>query len=399
MDAVKISSRGRPVRFALVLLGVGGMLAAFGGASSAQEPADSERLTESGFGVKTIATGLDNPRGMAVTETGVIYVVEAGQGGSRCLPGGPEGRFCYGKSGAVTKIENGRKSRVLGGLPSASGEDGGFAAGPHDVTFTGSGAGQRLFVTVGEGARRATGDGRFSRLLGIAGGNTRNVANLLRFERENNSDGAEDPFTGDPELNSNPYSTVSYANGTHIVADAGANALIKVGPDGKLSVRAVFPTRRVANPGDFGLPPGFRYQSVPDAVAAGPGGTLYVGELTGYPFLKGAARVYKVRPDSRVPRVYAEGFTNIIDIAVGRDGSVYVLELLEDGLLQAEEPGGSLAGRLVRISPTGRQAVIADGDDGLTAPAGLAIGPKGAIYISNKGVFADEGEVLRLLRR
>ena len=34
----------------------------------------------------------------------------------------------------------------------------------------------------------------------------------------------------------------------------------------------------------------------------------------------------------REPQVYAEGFTNIIDLALGKDGSLYVLEIATNGL-------------------------------------------------------------------
>src|SRR4051812_14034241 len=52
-----------------------------------------------------MAQGLDNPRGLAFGPDGMIYVVEAGRGGTStlCLPNptGPLPR-CYGATGAVT---------------------------------------------------------------------------------------------------------------------------------------------------------------------------------------------------------------------------------------------------------------------------------------------------------
>jgi hypothetical protein len=375
-----------------------GVLAAVGVLGMAGGATVSEAAQNSEPSVKVIAHGLNNPRGIEFNN-GAVYVAEAGKGGSECFGqgGGPEGQACYGKTGAVIRIEDGKQVRVIKGLPSVAGEDGAFATGPHDVSFSGSGEQQKLFVTVGEGPRKLTGDRRFSRLLRVKeSGGTTNVADLLAYERENNPDDGADPFSGDPELNSNPYSTVTLPNGGHVVADAGGNSLIKVKPDGGLRTRAVFPTRSVENPEEFDLPPGFRYQSVPDALAAGPDGELYVGELTGFPFPKGEARVYRLKPGSKKPKVYAEGFTNIIDVAVGPDGSVYVLEFVKKGLLQAEGPDGDPSGRLVRIHPNGKRRVVADGDQGLTFPAGVTIGPKGAAYVSNFGVFPESGKVLRI---
>ena len=350
-----------------------------------------------GPSMKVVARGLDNPRGMALSPGGALFVAEAGAGGDECFGEGPEGRACYGETGAVTRIKDGGQARVARGLPSFAGEGGFAAAGPHDVSLTGGGEKRKLFVTVGEGPREDTGDGRFSRLLRLKdSGTAAGVADLLAHEVANNPDGGVDPFTGEPEVNSNPYSAVSLGGGGHAVADAAGNSLIRVDPDGGVRTRAVFPTRPVENPEQYGLPPGFRYQSVPDAVAKGPDGSFYVGELTGFPFPVGEARVYRVKPGSDKPKVHAEGFSSIIDLAAGPDGSLYVLELAKKGLLQAEGPEGDLTGRLVRVYPDGRQRTVAS--EGLVAPSGVAVGPKGAVYVSNFGIFPDQGQVVRIGR-
>ena len=65
-------------------------------------------------------------------------------------------------------------------------------------------------------------------------------------------------------------------------------------------------------------------QAVPTAVAEGPDGWIYAGQLTGAPFPQGAANVYRVASEGGTPEVYASGFTNIIDIAFGPDGNIYV---------------------------------------------------------------------------
>jgi hypothetical protein len=77
-------------------------------------------------------------------------------------------------------------------------------------------------------------------------------------------------------------------------------------------------------------------QSVPNSVAKGPHGGYYVGELTGFPFPTGGARVYLVNP-GQAPQILADAFTNIIDLALARAGSVYVLQITKDGLLAAEQ--------------------------------------------------------------
>jgi hypothetical protein len=88
--------------------------------------------------------------------------------------------------------------------------------------------------------------------------------------------------------------------------------------------------------------------------------------------------------------VYADGFTNISDLAFDRSGGLYVLEYDADGILN-----GSDAGALIYVSPDGKtRTTIAD--DELINPTGLEIGSDGDIYISNKGFIAGQGEVLRL---
>jgi hypothetical protein len=131
-------------------------------------------------------------------------------------------------------------------------------------------------------------------------------------------------------------------------------------------------------------------QSVPTTVVEGPDGSLFVGELTGFPFPVGGARVYQVPANGGTPVVLAEGFTNIIDIALDGTGGGYVLEHDADGLL-----GPGTAGRLVHVSATGAQTVLTNAN--LTKPGGITVGPDGALYITNMSTSAGGGEVVRLV--
>jgi hypothetical protein len=335
---------------------------------------------------KVVARDLDNPRGLAFGPNGALYVAEAGQGGKGPCGQSTEGeQVCFGKSGAVTRLKDGPQKRLIRGLPSLAGKDGSAATGPSDVSVLGEAGSVRLLVTVGgfggksDGARAISGNKRFQSILRAKGGKVERGANLLAYEIKNNPDGQQ--------IDSNPNSLIA-SEDKCVVADAGANDLLEA-KHGEISTLAVFPNRKVQGPD--GKP--VSMQSVPDAVANAPGGGYYVGELTGFPFPVGAARVYHVANSSK-PTVYAQGFTNIVDVAVGPKGGLYVLEIAKKGLLQAFGPGGDFTGRLVHISPEGKRKVVAS--KGLVAPTSVAIGPKGGIYVSNFGIFPDKGQVVRI---
>ncbi|MGH2408757.1 MAG: hypothetical protein ACRDGS_00165 [Chloroflexota bacterium] len=70
-----------------------------------------------------------------------------------------------------------------------------------------------------------------------------------------------------------------------------------------------------------------------------------------------------------------------------------MLEIVKDGLAFAEQ-GGSMTGRLVKITPDGLRTTVMT--DGLTAPGGVTMGPDGALYVTNYSVFTGKGEVLRI---
>jgi hypothetical protein len=193
-------------------------------------------------------------------------------------------------------------------------------------------------------------------------------------------------------VDSNPYGVLALQR-KQIVADAGANTLLEVRDNGVVKVLAVFPDRK------FPLPfPPFDLadtDEVPTSIAQGPDGAYYVGQLTGFPFPVGGAVVYRVPEGGGTPLPYAAGFTNIIDIAFGPDGSLYVLELAKGGLLGAfgGAPDG-WAGQVTRVLPNGNKRKI--NSEGLVAPGGIVVNRNGTIFVTNHSVSSGIGEVLRL---
>lgn len=199
--------------------------------------------------------------------------------------------------------------------------------------------------------------------------------------------------TGD-EVDSNPYGILALP-GKRVVADAGANALNEVAANGAIQTLAVFPDRLVEAPPFLELPPGtlIPMDTVPTSVALGPDGHYYVGQLTGFPFPVGDANIYRVPAQGGVPEVYAGGFTAIIDLAFGADGSLYVLEIAKNGLLDAFI-FNDWTGALIRVAPDGTRTEIAAG--ALFAPGGVAVRSDGAFYVTNNSIFSASGQVLRI---
>jgi hypothetical protein len=346
--------------------------------------------------ITTIASGLVNPRGLNFGPDGALYVAEAGSGGNGpCVLGSDGLNKCYGATGGVRKIVLGSPGpfvRVVDNLPSIApeGMGGRLATGPHDVGFQGLGNG---YVTIGLGAdpdKRidpafASVGLQFGRLVRFKpNGHWTFEEDLAAFENDSNPDGVEPP-------DSNPYGLLARPGRT-IYADAGGNSLNAIAANGSMTNLAVFPNRSVPNP--LPGPNPFPMQAVPTSVAQGPDGSLYVGQLTGFPFPAGGARVYRVPANGGTPTIYAENFTKIIDIAFGTDGSLYVLEISAPG---GPPPFGG-TGALFRVPPGGGTPVniTPTVQGGFATPGGIAVGSDGALYITINSI-STSGSVIKVV--
>lgn len=351
-----------------------------------------------------VMTGLDNPRGLAWGPGKWLYVAEAGAGGSGpCLPIRGVSQ-CVGATGAVSRWKQGRaQERVATGLPSYAPQvspppDG--ATGPHDIEFRGG----KAWLTIGLGGhpntiRAAFGNG-FGKLVRLRrNGSWSFGADIAALELSN-------PGGGD--VDSNPYGLL-VGHGSKYVTDAGGNTLVRA-RNGSVSTVAVFPSR----------PQGRRTDSVPTEVLEGPGKSLLVAEVTGGPYFPGEATIWRVERNGTVAP-YLTGFKTIMDIAWSCDRQhLYVLQLSA-----SPAPGLAPPAALLKVNPQTNQRTQIAGPE-LVAPTSVLPDCRGhgrdkgdddddddgnggggskknrngreVLYVSNKGILPDVGEVLRLVR-
>jgi hypothetical protein len=311
--------------------------------------------------VETVATGLDNPRGVSIAPDGSVYVANAGRGGPKCQGKG-EQRQCLGPTGKIVRVAATDVSTVAGGFLSAAGPGGVFAGpftgvsvAPDGQVFAVSGSDEPAAIkSLPKRVRNKAG-----RVFDVSGGKLSALARVDRLEWKRNFDNVK----GD--RNSNPYAILALAD-RQIVADAGANAVLEV-RGGKVKLLAVIPKNRGGS------------QPVPTSLTVDPAtGDILVGELA-FGAGKGGARVWRIPAAGGKPKLYAKGFTAITGIALGPDGSLFVTEF--DRKPRTEDPEGLV----VRVAPDGTRTSI--GAKELIAPTGAAVDASGALYVSNFSVL------------
>ena len=351
-----------------------------------------------------VASGLNQPKKITLVPDGNLLVALSGDGAAPATCTDGTEASCIDTSGAIDRISPwGHVSTVVSGLPSVSGGGpGAEATGPAEALYDDGGL-QVLFQNTNiDPTTGAETFGSTGSLLGDLArfhfnGSSRVEAAFGPFEAANNPDGGEGTAVQlgqESAIDSDPYSFVSYRGGW-AVADAAADDLLWVSPHGHISVLAVFPTlNEMAPPMSLGptqtTPVPVAAQPVPDSVAVGPDGALYVGELGGFPFVPGTSNVYRIVP-GHAPTVYASGFTAIGDIAFDPHGRLLVLEIDTAGLNDPALSSGGLPtpGALIRVGPHGSQTNLLP--TGLEFPTGLAVSGDGWAYISNFGVLSATG--------
>jgi hypothetical protein len=354
-------TRGRLAIIAMLLIGLLGSAAPAGASQGGTK-----------VKVREIATGFVGPLGLAV-HGGTIYVAEAFAG-----------RLTTFKERKPDQRTTAYQLQGEGFLPGVA-----VGGSKHRVVFTASQE-----------------DGTLNK-LGRNGSATM-LASLKSYEAANNPDAGQtygflelsDECRGQlPEflqqpyggiVDSNPYGVAIDKKGNYLVADAAGNTIVKVSHRGKeVSTVAVLPpveqviTQDVidamaANPEfPIELPPcalGATYtgEFVPTDIEIGPDGHYYVTSLPGMPEAPGAGSVWKIHRSKGTAQMIASGFSGAVDLAVARDGTIYVAELF--------------AGQISKVSRRGKVSTWVT----LDSPGAVEITRGGTLYATT-GVFAETG--------
>ncbi len=148
-------------------------------------------------------------------------------------------------------------------------------------------------------------------------------------------------------VDSHPYAVASLGGGAWAVADAGANAILRVSARGHVSVIALIPGPVVkvtsASAKALGVPDcvgqSYRFEGVPTDVEVH-GCDLYVTSLPGGPEDPSAdarGSVFKIT-GHHAHRI-ATGFAGATNLAIGKHGRIYVAELFK-GVISVVKHGG-----------------------------------------------------------
>ncbi len=201
-------------------------------------------------------------------------------------------------------------------------------------------------------------------------GSQRTLGDFAALESGENSDGetrygfrdlpegceaelpANMPASYKGEVDSHPYG-IAVTDRTIYVADAGANSVVSVDTrSGKTETVAVLPPRpykitpeAAASNGlpDCVVGTTYDFESVPTDVAVGRDGGLYVTSLPGGPedpALGARGAIFKVDPDDDEVDLVADDIMTPTGLALGEDGELYVASLFGEGVLRIDPESG-----------------------------------------------------------
>ncbi len=307
-----------------------------------------------------VAENLNSPRHLFV-EDGTLFIVESGFGGETEVDTAV-GTELGGTTGQITAVADGEQSVFVSGFYSVSNE---FAQtnGISAVRLTED----SVWVLHGLGP---IGDDRPTDAATMAlvqhDRATLEVVqtvDLYAFEEANNPDTSN--------IDSNPVDFAVAPDGAIYIADAGANTVLKWVEGEGVSVFKTY------------IPDGTNPAAVPTALEIDADGNVYVGFLTGFPFLPGVSWIEMLdATGTEIMRI--DGLTLVTDLWFGADGTIYAVEYASGFGDFGFNPD---SGRIVAVTADGIEPVVT----GLNFPYGIADAGDGNFFVSVNSAFAPPG--------
>jgi len=323
-------------------------------------------------------------------ELGFLFGLTTAPGGSLLVADATQG---------VVAIDTKGNRTLFAALPGAS-----------DVSAVGAGD---VYAITGGGPP----DSGEATLYRISKGHTSVVADLGAFEETVNPDA--------PEINPNPFDVEVLNGGGVLVSDAGGNDILYVDNKGRIDWVATLPEAIVSTANAqaiFGCPetfiPDFQFlcdipampaQAVATSIAVGPDGAIYAGELKGFPAPTGESKIWRIEPGTLHARcgtegetrcsVVGDGFTSIMDLQFGPDGTLYVTEL-DEASWAAVEILGQPTGGTINACEWGTFPFACDEVAGgqdlpfLAMPTASTIGADGRLYATVWSLVPGQADVV-----
>ena len=320
-------------------------------------------VTRVGVEPLLFATGLNQPRGIAVAPDGTVYVAEAGsQGGDQMVPG---------RVSALSAV--GSRTVLVDALPAAGSDQPLFAqSGPAALSRSQSGGDSPLYLFQGPTPEQPFGS----------------LSRLRPGEPEWRLEPLVVPALGAAAAApSAPWGSTARPDGVVYVAYPAANQLVRLEPANAAGAPPVAVTA-VTGFVDSG-----QRNPYPTGAALAGDGSVYVTLFGPEPFRPGTGKVVRVEPSGRWQPVI-EALTFPIAIGIAPDGQLHVLEFA-NGYDERTGRFTPNSGQLLAVGPSAarRRTIVRE----INFPTAFRFSPSGDVFVTENGVGGrpGEGRVLR----